>query len=139
MRALVPTRGLLPGGPSHPAIKKSSSLFLLIAALLALSWQSIVGPVHLLSAMPSQIQATTAGVHAPVSLPDSHRQQRQPADCPICQALLTAAQYVLPSIPSVIAPNGGVAWLSPTDLTVLAVNRPSHFWQSRGPPRTLQN
>jgi len=110
-------------------------LLLAVAALLALSWQSFVAQTHLHYAPPAFSQAATA---PPAVQNGDQRSPDLPINCPLCQELATAGQYLLPSLPAIELPDAGEVWLSLASLPELTVREASHIWRSRAPPQHLQ-
>jgi hypothetical protein len=66
--------------------------------------------------------------------PDKFPANGDPANCPICQEILHAGQFVAPGAPALALPVAAIS------IAVLVVDiaappqRASHAWQSRAPP-----
>jgi hypothetical protein len=116
------------------SLKARARWFVLLAALLAFSWQGIVAETHRhLQGDPARgaVVAKRDGGSKP-------GQPRPPADspanCPICRELAHAAFY-LPPAPIVFdTPLFAVALLASVAALFLTLRRRSHGWRSRAPP-----
>jgi hypothetical protein len=126
--------------PRHdlPGMRTRSRWFVLLAALLAFSWQSIVVETHFHS--PSE--SASAGVIVKQGAHGQPAQRRAPSDspagCPICRELAHAHNY-LPPAPTVFeAPRPGVSPVLSASSNELALPQRWHGWRSRAPPFILQ-
>ena len=110
---------------------------LLVVAMLAFTWQSVVTQTH------RHFGATAFGlaVNAPGGT-GAQKSGQTPSDtpdnCPICQEIAHGAAYLAPApilldTPAVIA-----AWFTVTLLLALALRQQSHGWRSRAPPLRIQ-
>ena len=103
---------------------------LLLAALLAFAWQSIVTQSHVHPDGIAAITATQPGhqpklAHAPATTPDA---------CPICRQIAQAGHYLVPPPPGFPAPRAGDYWLVASLAPVLSLSQRPPLWQSRAPP-----
>ena len=115
---------------------------MLLAMMLAVSWQGFVAQTHhhpdsgspfgISTASATVLVDVAAGVDrkTPLKLPDS---------CPICRELAHAGSALLPT-PAVYIPPVALAAPAADPLPALQTRvRPlSHGWQSRAPPQPLQ-
>lgn len=117
---------------------RSAHWFILLAALLAFSWQSVLVQTH----RHIQLSASRAVValHDGSAKPrQSHTPSDSSANCPICRELAHATHYLAPAAivfiaaPATIAPLGSVLSVLP------AHHRRWHRWRSREPPLSLQD
>lgn len=103
---------------------------LVVALLLAFSWQGFVTQTHLHA--PAEAGAAPA---APGTLATPrHRRPDPPASCPICRDIAHAGRFVLPPAIRWHRPEPSAAWLAaPLPVRWTRPSR-SHAWLSRGPP-----
>lgn len=97
-------------------------------ALLAFAFQSYVLQTHIHIAGDSRPAAH--GVHhgkAPLG--------EDPSNCPICQEILHAGQFVAPTAQVFLPPFAAVSTILLVDATSPVVVALSHNWQGRAPPR----
>lgn len=115
------------------AVKRASWFAMMMAVLLAFTWQSFVTQTHrhydASSTKTASLALQQAGKSSPSDLP---------ATCPICSELAHAGQVILPTPVTIAAPAESPVWLATT--TPLALSRAdrSHAWRSRAPPLSLQ-
>lgn len=110
----------------------------LVAMLVAFSWQSFVAETHNHFAR-AQI-STDAHATGIVAKPASGRNSPfdSPANCPICREIAQSAAY-LPPAPIVLpAPQAMLVWLVAGLAFGLILERRSLGWHSRAPPTQLQ-
>jgi hypothetical protein len=100
--------------------------------LLALVVQGFVTQTHLHWQKVSPSSSTAAANHLPG--PDKSPRNEDPANCPICEQIIHAGQFVAP------------AWLNPfllvlaistieiVNITAPGFDAVSHSWRGRGPP-----
>lgn len=111
---------------------------LLIAALLALAWQSLVAQTHVHPDALCLTPITVSAACAPsVSASNPGKPDNQPADCPLCQAQFLSG-HLLGSAAATIAPPVEILFVQ-TAVTALFGTQParSHRWQSRAPPAPI--
>jgi hypothetical protein len=111
---------------------------MLLAVMLAVSWQGFVAQTHrhpeggspFAGATVTVDVAASAEHKTPLKLPDS---------CPICRELGHAGSVLLPTPAEVAAPVAVAAPAADMRPALQAQMRPvSHRWQSRAPPQILQ-
>jgi hypothetical protein len=107
-------------------------LAITLIALLAFTFQSFVSQVHF-HAMPWTASAMfDAGkVSQPGKLPANDDQ----SNCPICQAVLHAGQFITPSAVIFGFPSFAAFLVTTFDRVATPSQVASHSWQSRAPPR----
>lgn len=110
----------------------------LLAVLLAFSWQSVVAQTHNhFDRLSTATPAGPAGITARVS-PARNSPFDSPANCPICReiahsvAYLPPAPIVLPAAPEMLL------WLAIGLATGLILQQRPLGWRSRAPPTQLQ-
>ena len=110
----------------------------LLAMLLAFSWQSFVAQTHNHFAS-APISTAAAGTNvAAASSSDRNSPFDSPANCPICREIAQSAAY-LPPAPIVLpAPQPMLVWLVAGLAFGLILERRSLGWHSRAPPTQLQ-
>lgn len=110
----------------------------LLAMLVAFSWQSFVAQTHNhFASAPISTAAGGANVAAATSS-DRNSPYDSPANCPICREIAQSAAY-LPPAPIVLpAPQAILAWLAAGLAFGLILERRSLGWHSRAPPTQLQ-
>ena len=109
----------------------------LLAVLLAFSWQSFVTQTH--EHFDSGNHSTVAGAKTDAPQLKTGRLPTNPADtCPICREIAQAGHYLLPAPVAFHTPETITHWLTVTPSLVLVLCLRSHAWQSRAPPIQLQ-
>lgn len=122
---------------SGPSRLRSGWQAILLAVLLAFSWQSFVVQTH-------QHLNTGAFSGAANAQADANKQRpgrQSPGDlpsCSICREISHAGTYLLPAPIDFEAPVPVTFWLGTALLSGLALASRSHAWQSRAPPHPLQ-
>lgn len=109
----------------------------LLAMLVAFSWQSFVAETHnhFARAQISTTAATASTVAKSTSDPNAPFDS--PANCPICREIAQSAAY-LPPAPIVLpAPQAMLVWLVAGLAFGLILERRSLGWHSRAPPIQL--
>jgi hypothetical protein len=111
---------------------------ILVAVLLAFSWQSFVAQTHVHFA--SAVDATTIAVRADGAADASVKPSSsdEPADCPICDEIAHAGHIYLPASLSFHIPERAEAWIILAAAGIVAPSQSSHAWNSRAPPHHLQ-
>ncbi len=110
----------------------------LLAVLLAFSWQSVVAQTHNhFDRLSTSALAAPVGVAATAS-PGRNSPFDSPANCPICREIAHSVAY-LPPAPIVLpmAPDM-LLWLAIGLATGLILQRRPLGWHSRAPPTQLQ-
>lgn len=108
--------------------------FARMIALVLLAWQAVVVQAH--GHAPQRLLAGAASVaaHGPARLTAPDRHPDTPADCPLCQEMAHAGQYLSPA-PILFSPPAAVPpALASATRAVLPGAARSHFWRSRAPP-----
>lgn len=105
-------------------------LAVLVAAMIAFTWQSFVTQTHIDPAqMPvAAVRGAPAHVSQVPAAPD------RPIDCPICHDAALAGHYLTPGPAWVLAPIVVVLWRFTVDGKAEARRARSHDWRSRAPP-----
>jgi len=105
-------------------------LAVLVAAMVAFTWQSFVTQTHIDFAPAPVAAAQSAGTHVSrtPAAPD------RPIDCPICHDAALAGHYLTPGPAWVLAPLATSVWRFTADATVRSRRARSHDWRSRAPP-----
>ena len=111
-------------------------------ALTAFALQSFVTQTHIHFAQNSagivfDAKAMNSGkqANAPAQPRDNYPAKEDPANCPICQEIMHAGQYVMPVAVGLALP---VQSVSVATLELAApefLSTASHSWQGRAPPR----
>jgi hypothetical protein len=120
--------------PARPGLRAGWNA-LLLAVLLAFSWQSFVTQTHqhfdfgTLSATAKAEGSGQTGQQSPLDQQDN---------CPICRGIAHAGAYLLPAPIALNVPVPVVFWLALATIFGLSLTRRSHAWQSRAPPHQLQ-
>ncbi|MHA6720852.1 DUF2946 family protein [Sphingomonas sp. RS6] len=105
----------------------------LLLALLALSWQSVIVRAHVHAGAARAAPHT----HGAAQTPD--RSPGEPdKDCPLCQALEFAGNYLLPNPVVFQASEPAPVWFTFTLSLALALRQRSPAWRSRAPPLRIQ-
>ena len=112
-------------------------LAVLIATLLAFTWQSFVTQTH--EHYQPRANLVVADAKVEVSGLKAHTAPADPFDtCPICREMSQAGHYIL-AAPLVFFHRERFAhWVTATPALVLVVRLLCHSWQSRAPPSQLQ-
>jgi hypothetical protein len=101
--------------------------------LLVFAFQTYVTQTHIHLA-PDAFGATTT-LHAQKLPPDKFPARDDPANCPICQEILHAGQFITPQAAAVLLPSVVVSVIAIVIPIAATSGIASHAWQSRGPPR----
>jgi hypothetical protein len=110
----------------------ASRLAITLFALLAFTFQSFVSQVHFHATPWIATSTFDAGkVSQPGKLPANDDQ----SNCPICQVVLHAGQFVTPSAVTFALPSFALFFVAIATNTTLSTQAASHSWQSRAPPR----
>ena len=110
----------------------------LLAMLVAFSWQSFVAETH--NHFARAPLPTTANAARPVTTSSSDQNSPfdSPANCPICREIAQSAAY-LPPAPIVLpVPQAMLVWLVAGLAFGLILERRALGWHSRAPPTQLQ-
>lgn len=114
--------------PRTPSIARRPAnlarLAITLFALFAFTLQSFVTQVHVHGTPVATTQSVKTSKGAP-----------EPANCPICQEMLHAGQYVMPSAANFLPLSLVSVAVSTTTGIAAVAQSPSHSWNSRGPPR----
>jgi hypothetical protein len=110
----------------------------LLAALLAFSWQSVVAETHRHVPGEAISGPLTARQGQQAQSADSRTPADAPATCPICRELAHANHYLPPTPFAFSAPRAPVELRPATVPVAWAVHRSAHDWRSRAPPLPLQ-
>jgi hypothetical protein len=114
-------------------LKRASWFAMMMAILLAFTWQSFVAQTHrhydASASRTANLALQQAGKSSPSDLP---------ATCPICGELAHAGQVILPTPVTIAAPAESPVWLATTAPLSLSRADRSHAWRSRAPPLPLQ-
>ena len=109
----------------------------LLAALLAFSWQSFVTQTH--EHFDRGTHSTVAGAKTVAPQLKTGRLPTNPSDtCPICREIAQAGHYLLPTSVAFNTPESIAHWPPVTPSLTLVLSLRSHAWQSRAPPTQLQ-
>jgi hypothetical protein len=98
-------------------------VLLTLVALFAFTLQSVVTQIHF-----HDTSAAVGGKAAPGKSSDT-------SSCPLCQALLHAGHYTQPAASALPLPAFVTFALTLSAPFLSVAQRPSHSWQSRGPPQ----
>jgi hypothetical protein len=110
----------------------------LLAMLMAFSWQSFVAQTHNhFAAPPISTPDGTVGVGS-ASTSDRNSPFDSPANCPICREIAQSAAYLPPAPIMLPAPQAMLVWLVAGLAFGLILERRSLGWRSRAPPTPLQ-
>jgi hypothetical protein len=115
---------------------------MLLAMMLAVSWQGFVAQTHSHPEGVSPFAGATLGATVAVDVAASADRKtplKLPDSCPVCRELTHAGSLLLPT-PAEVTPPVAIAVLA-TDARVAIparVHPVSHGWQSRAPPLLLQ-
>jgi len=112
-------------------------LAVLLAALLAFTWQSFVTQTHVHPAPHHALTAPGKAEHA-VYAGTGEPSPDQPANCPICQEIAHAGLYLLPVPVALDMPAPATAWVAVGPALAPQARPSSHAWRSRAPPHPLQ-
>lgn len=111
----------------------------LLAMMLAVSWQGFVAQTHRHPENGSPFAGTTTVIVDVAAGADRKTPLKLPDSCPICRELAHAGSVLLPT-PAEISPPVMPAVPAPETPRALwtQVQPVSHGWQSRAPPQPLQ-
>jgi len=118
-----------------PSFGRPAFAFFMLAAF---ALQSTITQTHIHIGSFS----TTAGFSTDFKAVDSGKTgssrlpgDRDPANCPICQEMMHAGQFVMPAALVFILPAQAVSLVPPSIAIPHVVETVSHSWQGRAPPR----
>ncbi len=131
----VPAVGWRSGGVRSDL--KARCVAILVAVLLAFSWQSFVAQTHVHFASGGDAPGATFRVGASAEASAKASSSDEPADCPICDEIAHAGHVYLPGLLSFHLPELADAWIVLVAAGVLAPSQSSHAWNSRAPPHKL--
>lgn len=128
---------------ARAAETSAGRLLLVLAVLTAFLFQSFATQTHI--HVPGEASARFLSPDAPQSIPlkaelgqkAPHKKAPadDPANCPLCQAMLLSGQFVSPSGIVFVLPSQPLAFI-PLALSLPAIGESaSHIWQGRAPPR----
>jgi len=106
---------------------------MLLAVLLAFSWQSFITQTHRHFA-PAATAAALGKAGIAARQPGRQLPSDTPASCPICSEIAHAGPIMLPAPVEVIAPAAASFHAADTRPLTLALLQRSHAWRSRAPP-----
>ncbi|MBO9581866.1 MAG: DUF2946 family protein [Sphingobium sp.] len=110
--------------------------FVLLAALMAFSWQSIVTHTHV-HAHPGTHAAATIRTSDTAQLTDDQSPADQPANCPICQEIGHAGDYLLPTALAFEMPRAPDQRPIVIPTVAPSLRQGLRPWNSRAPPNPL--
>jgi hypothetical protein len=133
-----------PGARTRKAIRLVLPRLLMFVTLLAFSVQTYLTQTHIhmaseghasLSLEQSIVGPDKQLGSAPVVPKDKYPPNEDPANCPLCQELIHAGQFVTPAAAAILLPS-----LSISVIEVVAFAAPlnaavTHIWRGRAPPR----
>ncbi len=126
-----PGRGIL------PERLRARWTSLVVAALLAFTWQSFVAQTHMHPVQgASQVGSGAAFVTALDT--SGNNAPDLPANCPICQEIAHADFYLPPAPITLDVPDRTPDWQPASAPLVSALRQRSHAWRSRAPPTPFQ-
>ena len=121
-----------------PGILRARWTAILLAALLAFSWQSFVTQTHVHFGADAHMAAVSGETSSAARHDTGKGSPDTPANCPICEEIAHNGLYLLPILAVLEAPEPAPVWQAVTALRARAVRKPSHVWRSRAPPISLQ-
>ena len=107
---------------------------LLLALLLALSFQSYVVGAHHHLRQRALHATTTASFGLEHSPTHGHRGPAAPDHCPICEEIAVAGAYLPAPSLDILAPTPFATWYPEVASRRAVPRQQSHAWRSRGPP-----
>jgi hypothetical protein len=116
-------------------------------ALIAFAFQAYVTQTHIHLRQPVPIAASSAAGPSDSKLLDKAAAQRnaeknkapgsdEPVKCPLCQAVGYAGHFVTPAATALLLPTIAISILPLATAILSPREKPSHNWQSRGPPNS---
>jgi hypothetical protein len=125
-------------GPRWTSARMRTAWYaILVAVLLAFSWQSFLTQTHRhyapnIVAPPAKVDSVRLSVPGPQSPSDL------PANCPICHEIAHIGHAVLPAPILLVAPVSLTFWQAFAIVSGPELAPRSHAWRSRAPPHQLQ-
>ena len=134
-------RRRVPAGRQHRraqadflSLKARSRWLVLLAALFAFSWQSVVAATHH-HPRSEAVSRVDTGKSGPVAQPGTPVwPDDSPANCPICRELAHTAYYLPPAPIVFTAPQAATPQRVALAALSLAPGQRWHGWRSRAPP-----
>jgi hypothetical protein len=96
-----------------------------------------IGTVAVTAGFLEDLKVSNVGQHvAKGTQPRDHFPANDdPANCPICQEIMHAGQFVTPSAVALLLPTESVSFVPISFAIPVFSEAASHSWQSRAPPR----
>jgi len=110
----------------------AARLVVTLFALLAFTLQGYVTQTHIHLAPPSQ-KSTSSDTQK--NGPDRYPLKSDPANCPICQEIAHAGQFVTPAAAALLPPSLAVSIVEIAAPIAVLARTASHTWRSRAPPQ----
>jgi hypothetical protein len=123
------------------AVRLAVPRVVMLVTLLAFSIQTYLTQTHIHWAQERQAssQQVTAGKIAgsssrPAEPKDRYPANEDPANCPLCQELIHAGQFVTPTTAALLLPFLSVSIIEIAVPSATLVRAVSHIWRGRAPP-----
>jgi hypothetical protein len=121
----------------------AAARLVVLVTLLAFAVQTYLTQTHIHLAsegQPSRVhsQLVLAGgkvsIGTPVERKDRYPANEDPANCPLCQELIHAGQFVTPAASALILPSLSLSVIDLAVQSVPLVHAVTHIWHGRAPP-----
>lgn len=115
------------------------SRIVMLVTLLAFSIQGYLTQTHIHWAMERQASLSQSQDHrtangAPTDRKDGYPANEDPANCPLCQELIHAGQFVTPAAAALGLPFFSISVIEVAVPTAMLVQAVTHIWRGRAPP-----
>jgi hypothetical protein len=111
----------------RPLLSRLAALFMLVAFTV----QGLAVQIHIHGDPLTALDHVT---HVSAPAAPASQDPYDPANCPLCQELVHAGVYVIPTVSDFIALLNAVAFAPAFALLPHAANERQYNWQSRAPP-----
>jgi len=128
-------------GPKRRSL--AAARLVMLVTLLAFSIQTYLTQTHIHFTSEGQ----SSGVHAqlvlgggkvasgmPVDRKDRYPANEDPANCPLCQELIHAGQFVTPAASALLLPSLSLSVIELTLQYAPLLHTVTHIWRGRAPP-----
>jgi len=119
----------------------AATRLLVLVTLLAFAVQTYLTQTHIHLANEGQIPRVhgqlvlgKASIGAPLEHKDRYPPNEDPANCPLCQELIHAGQFVTPAASFLLLPTLSLSTIERTVQYAPLIHAITHIWRGRAPP-----
>jgi hypothetical protein len=121
----------------------AAARLVVLVTLLAFSIQTYLTQTHIHFASEDQssrahgqlvLGGGKVSPNAPVERKDRYPANQDPANCPLCQELVHAGQFVTPAASALLLPSLSLSVIELSVQYALLIHSVTHIWRGRAPP-----